>query len=108
MRVGFPYGDSDPELAGYRIVWIQTDNGDEVGLFYVSPYDEDGNEWVKEGDRVEAGAIVGTMQNRAAISPGMENHFHLKVIQNREPVDQAPWLERWRREIQREDKWYGN
>jgi len=46
--------------------------GYRVKMWYVS-------RGVRKGDRVSAGDFVGTMNNRAAVSPGMINHVHVQL-----------------------------
>jgi murein DD-endopeptidase MepM/ murein hydrolase activator NlpD len=89
-RIGDPYGDGN-----YKIVWIRTKDNREVGLYYVTPNDADGNPIIKPGDPVKSGAPVGTMQDLTKKFPGMDNHLHLEILRGGKAVDPAPWLKQW-------------
>jgi murein DD-endopeptidase MepM/ murein hydrolase activator NlpD len=102
LNIGDPYGTGK-----YKIVWVRQDDGKKVGHFYVTPHDAKGRVLVKPGDQVTAGTIIGTMQDRAADDPGMENHLHLETIVDGQAVDPGPSLEQWQREIMRERGTYG-
>ena len=47
---------------------------------------------VRNGDIVSAGDSVGTMKNRAAVSPGMINHVHVQLEKNGVIVNPTPYI----------------
>jgi murein DD-endopeptidase MepM/ murein hydrolase activator NlpD len=90
VKIGHAYAGKE-----YRTVWVETADGHRVGMFYMTPFDADGNPIVSKGDTVEAGQVVGTMQDLTKMNPRMDNHLHLEIKKNDVVLDPAPWLEEW-------------
>ena len=47
---------------------------------------------VKAGDKVETGAVIGTVGNTALAESGMESHLHLETWREGSPTDPAYYL----------------
>jgi murein DD-endopeptidase MepM/ murein hydrolase activator NlpD len=87
----------------YKNVWIKAKDGTEIGLFYVTPHDADGNVVVKTGDQVKVGDPIGIVQDRAAASKTgkMKNHVHVEIRdKSKKIIDPTPHIEEWRRRRQ--------
>ena len=59
--------------------------GYKVKMWYVSMS-------VGTGDSVFVGDVVGTMTNRAAVSPGMKNHVHVQLQKDGVIVNPTPYI----------------
>jgi hypothetical protein len=69
-RIGFPYSQSIPEKAHYRLIEIQHGD-DRHGYYYIDPC-------VSAGDEITAGQIIGTAQDIASAYPGITPHIHFQ------------------------------
>ena len=47
---------------------------------------------VRNGDSVSTRDVVGTMENRAAVSPGMINHVHVQLKKDGVIVNPTPYI----------------
>jgi len=88
-------GQAYPDGSGYRTVWVRTKDGHEVGMFYVTPHDINGNQVINKGDTVKTGQVLGTMQDLTKNFSGMDNHLHLEIRKDGRVLDPTPWLEEW-------------
>lgn len=99
--LGFVYGQDHETLGEFRSITIRGDNGTSSRLFYVAP-----TPGLKVGDLVKVGQTIGTVQDRAAKTPGMDNHVHWELWtgalpakgarEGARPVDPTPWVKRQR------------
>lgn len=84
-KIGFPYAQDDPDgfdnederrkfflKAAMRYIEVMTPGKNRVRHFYVDPS-------VKVGDRIIQGRTLGTVQDIAAIYPGITPHYHFEV-----------------------------
>ena len=95
-RIGDPYGPENRLHGQYKSITIRTEDGREVRMFYVAPTDAEGSQIINKGDKVSAGSVIGTLQDRAKASSGMKNHVHLEIRDKQgKAVDPAPWLNNW-------------
>lgn len=84
----------------FLAVKIRGEDGRLYSLGYVVPKDSDGRDIVKPGDKVAAGQIVGSMQDRAKeVKSGlMKNHLHLAIYDKAgREVDPTPLFREWTR-----------
>lgn len=82
-KVGYPYGDD----LSYRYVQI-TKDGYDFRLFYVEPL-------VENGDYVQAGSVVGHVQNLGQRYPGITDHVHLEIKRGTIFIDPTPVFLVW-------------
>ncbi|MEO5338819.1 MAG: M23 family metallopeptidase, partial [Magnetospirillum sp. WYHS-4] len=100
-RMGSTYKkEADPFGGKYQTIWIRGLDGNLYGLGYAVPMDKGGREIVKPGDRVAAGQVVGSMQNRAEeVKSGlMKNHMHFSIFgKDGKEIDPTPLFREWTR-----------
>lgn len=71
-KIGFPYSPNDKKKGHLRYVQVTDANGYDCRYFYVEPF-------VKVGDPIRAGEIIGQAQGLTRIYPGITDHFHFEV-----------------------------
>jgi len=86
--------------SGMATITLRNNDGQEVKLLYVAPVDGRGNRLLTPGASVQAGQIIGTVEDLGegygdARTGRMKNHVHMRVSENGEPVDPLPWLAQW-------------
>lgn len=81
-KIGYPYGND----LTYFYVQITDNNGNDARYFYVQPC-------VKVGDKINAGQVIGIMQDLGKRYPGITPHFHFEVKRSGEFLDPHQYLE---------------
>lgn len=84
-KIGYPYNPDDPKKGHLRYVQVTTSDGFDARYFYVDPY-------LRIGDRVECGDVVGEAQGLVNIYPGITEHFHFEVKKNGQHIDPNQFL----------------
>jgi len=103
-RIGPAYRDENAYGGEYRAIHIRGEDGRLYTMRYVTPNGRDGQPVIREGQQIGAGAVLGTVQDRARRDPNgrMENHVHMEIRDRRNrPVDPEPELRPQRRQRQR-------
>jgi hypothetical protein len=97
VGVGDAYKERHPLHGKYDAIRIKTKDGHEIVLRYATARDADGNALVKPGDKVGPGQVIGTVQDRAKETRGMQNHLHLEMRERPggRAIDPTPWLRSW-------------
>ncbi len=70
-KIGYPYRLDDKKRGHLRYVEITVDD-EKHRYFYVSSF-------VKVGDLVEAGQVIGKAQGLLEIYPGITDHIHFEI-----------------------------
>jgi len=80
-KIGYPYGDD----LSYRYVQITDLKGLDVRYFYINP-------GVEKGDEINAGQVIGTLQDLGKRYPNITPHFHFEVKLKGKVVDPNEYL----------------
>ena len=81
-KYGYPYGDD----LSYRYVQITDNDGRDHRFFYVESLST-------IGDYIEAGEVIGRVQNIATRYPNMTQHVHYEVRANSKFVDPLGFID---------------
>lgn len=87
---------SDPRLKAFTAIHILGADAREYVLRYVAPRAEDRQRlWARQ--LIKAGEMIGLVQDRAALSPGMQNHLHFEIREgpSRRALDPGPLVAEW-------------
>lgn len=84
-KIGFPYDPNDEKKGHLRYVQVTTPDGYAVRYFYVDPY-------LRIGDVVNSGDVVGEAQGLTKIYPGITDHFHFEVKKGKEYINPNEFL----------------
>ncbi|MBF0325054.1 MAG: peptidoglycan DD-metalloendopeptidase family protein [Alphaproteobacteria bacterium] len=80
IGVGNAYKDPTKFGGEFKSVKVEGDDGRVYTMRYVSPNDKEGKQLAPlPGTRVEAGQVIGSVQDRARHSRGMDNHVHVEI-----------------------------
>lgn len=70
-KLGYPYAAEG--MQHFRYVQVTDPAGNAHRYFYVTPL-------IELGDQVTLDTVVGIVQDRGGLSPGMGNHVHYEII----------------------------
>jgi len=93
--------ESDPRLKAFTAIHILGADAREYVLRYVSPRaDQKQNPgaqrlWARQ--LIKAGEMIGLAQDRASLTPGMQNHVHFEIREgpSRRALDPGPLVAEW-------------
>lgn len=89
VNLGQVYGPNHPLVGKFDRIWIDSEDGTRIKMFYVEAAN------LVNGQTIEAGELVGRMQNRAQHDKGMKNHLHVEVHRDGLPVDPTEFIHDW-------------
>jgi len=89
-----PYSRDEDKQGNFSAVQITTDDGYVIRLMYVKPSE------LEDGDYVEAGDSLGTVQDLSKVYPPkgrkrMTNHVHLDIRYGDSYLNPTPLVDAW-------------
>ena len=89
VNLGQVYGPNHPLAGKFDRIWIDSEDGTRIKMFYVEAAN------LVNGQTIKAGELVGKMQDRAQHDKGMKNHLHVEVHRDGLPVDPTEFIHDW-------------
>jgi len=84
-KIGYPYNPDDKKKGHLRYVQVSTRDAYKTRYFYVTP-------WVRVGDEITAGDVIGESQGLCDIYPGITDHIHFEVKKDGEYINPNEFL----------------
>ncbi len=89
VNLGRVYGPNHPLAGKFDRIWIDSEDGTRIKMFYVEAAN------LVNGQTIKAGELVGRMQDRAQHDKGMKNHLHVEVHRDGLPIDPTEFIHDW-------------